>query len=202
MSSTCFIYSNSLPFCLHRAYATNSLDDKSLDYLGHPVKNLYVSVLENKAKIIIDNKDKSGVYMWIQTKSNQIYIGSSINIGRRFSGYFSISNLRKNKTMTICKALLKHRHSQFSFAILEYCDTNNRVELENYYLNLLEPRYSVLKVADLPATGLKSKEAKQNMSLANNYAYKVLVKDTLENNKSLTFPSLKAASLHLGDTYN
>jgi len=109
-----------------------------------------------------------------------------------------MSNLRKNKTMTICKALLKHEHSQFSFAILEYCDANSRIERENFYINLLKPIYNVLNVAGLPPTGLKSEEVKQNMSLANNYAYKVLIKDTLENNKSLTFPSLKAASLHLG----
>jgi len=63
MSSTRFIYSNSLPFCLHRSYSTNSLDDKPVDYQGYPVKTLYVSVLEDKAKIIKDNKDKSGVYM-------------------------------------------------------------------------------------------------------------------------------------------
>lgn len=59
MSSTCFIYYNSLPFCLHRSYSTNYLDYKPVDYVGHPVKILYISVLDDKAKIIKDNKDKS-----------------------------------------------------------------------------------------------------------------------------------------------
>lgn len=199
MSSICFRNSNYLPSCLsYRAYSTDSLDDKLIIFKGQPLKILYVNTLENKAKIVKENKDKSGVYMWIHTESNKIYIGSSINIGRRFAGYFSKFNLSKNKTMTICKALLKYGHSQFSFAILEYCDASNRIERENYYINLLEPKYNVLNVAGLPPTGLKSGDVKQNMSLANSYAYKVLIKDTMENNKSLMFPSLKSASLHLG----
>lgn len=77
--------------------------------------------------------------MRIPTRSNKIYLGSSINIGRRFAGYFNKFNFSKNKTMTICKALLKHGHTLFSFSILEYCDANNRIERENYYINLLEP---------------------------------------------------------------
>lgn len=36
------------------------------------------------------------------------------------------------------------------------------------------------------------------MSLASHYAYFVLIKDILEKPKPLWFPSLKAASLHLG----
>lgn len=58
--------------------------------------------------------------------------------------------------MTICKALLKHGHYQFSFTMLEYSDANNRIEKENYYINLLEPKYNVLKIAGLPPTDLNS----------------------------------------------
>lgn len=62
--------------------------------------------------------------------------------------------------MTICKALLKHGHSQFSFAILEYCGANGRIERDNFYIYLLNPVYNILKVAGLPPTGLKSEEVK------------------------------------------
>ena len=37
------------------------------------------------------------------------------------------------------RALLKYGYTNFSIEILEYCDPENCVQRENYYLNLLKP---------------------------------------------------------------
>ena len=46
--------------------------------------------------------------MWIHIKSNKKYIGSSKDISRRLYSYFSPYNLVYNKTIIICKSLIKY----------------------------------------------------------------------------------------------
>jgi group I intron endonuclease len=43
--------------------------------------------------------------------------------------------------------LLKHGYSKFKLEILEYCDQDSAVEREQYYIDLLNPEYNILKVA-------------------------------------------------------
>jgi len=85
------------------------------------------------------------VYIFIHKELNKIYIGSSLNIGRRLYGYFSKYMLKKkNKTMVICRAILKYGHSNFSFGILEYCDQTNRIERENV-IDILLTGHQILR---------------------------------------------------------
>ncbi len=49
--------------------------------------------------------------------------------------------------MVIHNALLKYGYSNFSLEILEYCDLENVIEREQYYLDLLKPEYNILKTA-------------------------------------------------------
>jgi group I intron endonuclease len=49
--------------------------------------------------------------------------------------------------MLIYKALLKYGKSKFKLAILEYCDPNDVISREQYYLDLLKPDYNILKIA-------------------------------------------------------
>lgn len=108
-------------FLQARAYSNKQ---QGLNIKLDPAK-VYSDLLNNKVKVISENKKKSGVYLWKHIKSNKIYIGSSIDIARRFYGYCSQRNLVINKTMIICKSLLKYGISQFSFSILEYCEPEN-----------------------------------------------------------------------------
>lgn len=66
--------------------------------------------------------------MWIHLKSNKKYIGSSKDISRRLYSYFSPYNLVYNKTMIICKSLIKYGLSEFSLSIFEYCKPEIRIE--------------------------------------------------------------------------
>lgn len=49
--------------------------------------------------------------------------------------------------MIISKAILKYGYSNFKLEILEYCDVPNVIEREQYYLDLLNPEYNILKTA-------------------------------------------------------
>jgi excinuclease UvrABC nuclease subunit len=43
----------------------------------------------DKLKIIKNNKGKSGIYRWVNQDSGKTYVGSSVNLGKRLTFYFS-----------------------------------------------------------------------------------------------------------------
>lgn len=47
----------------------------------------------------------------------------------------------------IYRALFKNKYSKFSLNILEYCSPKKAIEREQYYLDLLNPKYNILKKA-------------------------------------------------------
>jgi group I intron endonuclease len=121
---------------------------------------IYHNAETDKSKIISDNKDKAGIYMWKHIETNTIYIGSAVDLSKRLSNYYASSYLKRTKNY-ICNALLFHGHSAFSIPILEYIDITGLskeearkliLEREQYYLDLIflddEPNtYNILKEA-------------------------------------------------------
>jgi len=70
--------------------------------------------------------------------------------------------------MVICRALLKHGYSNFDLDILEYCDSKDLLKREQYYIDLMNPEYNILKKAGSPL-GFKHREetiAKMSISKA------------------------------------
>lgn len=68
--------------------------------------------------------------------------------------------------MLIEKALLKHGYSNFkgrASEILEYCDKDEVLSREQYYLDLLKPEYNVLKKAGSSLGFTHSEETKAKM---------------------------------------
>ena len=116
----------------------------------------------DKVKIINDNRGKAGVYQWVNKVNGKSYVGSSSNLGRRFTEYFSIYKLEtqiKKGRSIICQSLLKQGYSNFIFEILEYCEASEAVSREQYYLDLLKPEYNILKFAGSPYGRKHSPEA-------------------------------------------
>ena len=102
-----------------------------------------------KALIVKENRGKAGVYCWVNNESGLRYIGSSIDLGKRLLQYYNLKHLMKVH-MHIYKAILKYGHSRFTLEIFEYCDPECTIEKEQYYIDLLKPKYNVLKVAGSP----------------------------------------------------
>jgi len=82
-----------------------------------PIK-IYYNAEADKSKILKENKNKSGIYMWKNLINKKKYVGSSENLRTRFYVYFNTNSLIKNNCMQICSALLKHEFSNFSLEIL------------------------------------------------------------------------------------
>jgi len=129
-----------------------------------PIKS-YSNAEADKDKIIKENKDKSGIYMFENTINGKRYIGSSENLKRRFSYYFYINYLLKNNSMYICNSLIKYGYCNFSFTILEYCEPDKCLIREKHYLDLFKPEYNIAQDPTAPMSGrIHSDETKQILS--------------------------------------
>ncbi len=93
-----------------------------------------------------DNKNKAGVYRWINKDNNKTYIGSAKNLRTRFYVFYSVNRLINSK-MPIYRAILKYGYSNFTLEILEYCEPDKTVTREQYYIDLLKPEYNILTTA-------------------------------------------------------
>jgi group I intron endonuclease len=69
--------------------------------------------------------------------------------------------------MIINKALKKHKHSNFSLEIIEYCEPSDKIAREQFYLDLFKPEYNILRVAGSSAGYKHSEETKLVISLKN-----------------------------------
>lgn len=58
--------------------------------------------------------------------------------------------------MLIYKALLAHGWDNFKLEVLEYCKSSELIERKQYYIDLLNPEYNILKVAG-SSLGVKGK---------------------------------------------
>jgi len=120
-----------------------------INHLLNETQQSYSNLTDSKSQVIKDNLNKSGVYLWTNTITQDIYVGSSMDLGLRLRDYFKVSYISNpNRANSIIhKALLKYGYANFQLEILEYCDISMCIEREQYYLDLLNPKYNILKKA-------------------------------------------------------
>ena len=112
----------------------------------------YVDILCEKSSIFKENKGKSGIYLFTNKINGKKYVGSSLDLCKRFKNYFNVAYLLDKKDkMNIYKALIAYGFINFKLDILEHCEPSKLVEREQYYLDLLKPEYNILKIAGSPA---------------------------------------------------
>ena len=173
----------------------SKLNTKNLTPLT-PIK-IYPNADISKQEIIKDNKNRSGVYLWINNLNNKIYVGSSTNLGKRLSNYFNLKYLQNaSKSSIIYSTLLKNKHLNFSLYILEYCESSELANREQYYFDLLSPEYNILKIAH-SSLGFRHSKSTINKLIENNSkSIKLRVTNTLTN-KETTYASIREASRQL-----
>jgi group I intron endonuclease len=110
----------------------------------------YLNLDKQKEEICRDNKNKSGVYRWVNKINGKSYVGSSTSLSKRILFYYYLSSLRRKVkgSIIIHRALLKYGYSNFSLDILEYCGPNELMKREQYYIDLIKPEYNILKKVD------------------------------------------------------
>lgn len=169
-----------------------------------------MNIKSEKSSIYADNRDKSGIYLWRNKINGKIYIGSSVNLSKRFKNYFNESYITRLKDyMIIYKALLSYGYENFTLEILEYCDSASILEREQYYLNTLKPEYNILKIAGSTfgyrhseevllkmKSRIASAEARVKMSQNNHKRQAVIIMDN-QKGVSTKFSTMKEAGIFL-----
>lgn len=118
-------------------------------FTDKPVK-IYANVEIDKLQILRENRRKSGLYCFKNLENGEIYIGSSCNLSKRLTNYYSyklLSSIKRGRSK-ILASLKKNGYSNFSLEILKYCDPDKVLEREQYYIDTLKPAYKIL-----PTTG-------------------------------------------------
>ena len=111
---------------------------------------IYDDGLSNKNKILQDNKQRCGVYKWVNKINSKSYIGSSVNLSSRLSHYFSLNYLAKRTSKyksKIYNALLAHGHDNFQLEILEVCGRSDLIKKEQSYIDYFKSEGNILTKA-------------------------------------------------------
>ena len=138
---------------------------KNKDIEIFPAK-VYENAFSLRKDIIKENKGLSGIYLLTNKLTDDIYVGQSVDLSKRFISYFSLTYLKSKESIIISRALIKYGYVNFSVSILEYCDKSILTEREQYYLDKLEPKYNILKLAGSSLGYIHSEVSKQKRSKA------------------------------------
>jgi group I intron endonuclease len=74
--------------------------------------------------------------------------------------------LKSKEGFIITRALVKYGYVNFSISILEYCDKSILIEREQHYLDSLQPKYNILKLAGSSLGYTHTQESKDKRSKA------------------------------------
>lgn len=108
----------------------------------------FENVQSSKREIYTQLKNKSGVYLFINKITKDLYVGSSINLKNRMAVHFYQAKSKKDTNIILYRAMKKYKLENFSVAILDICESNIIVcsDLEQKWIDYYKPNYNVLKI--------------------------------------------------------
>src|SRR5882762_5252844 len=80
----------------------------------------------------------TGIYKILNKETDKFYIGSAINVERRWSRHKHDLNNSKHANIHLQRAWIKYWSISFEFIILEICNEEDLLIHEQHYLNLTE----------------------------------------------------------------
>jgi group I intron endonuclease len=113
---------------------------------------------------------KSGIYKITNLTDGKFYIGSAVNLEKRFYMHRNQLNLEKHRNSKLQRAWVKYGEFNFAFSVLEeVTDVARLIEVEQNWLDktkACEVGYNICKVANSRLGVKASPETLQKMSIA------------------------------------
>ena len=81
-------------------------------------------------------KNKSGIYMILNTYNNKCYVGSTKNFYKRKLEHWNLLNKNKHHSNHLQKSYLKYGANKFVYIVLEECEIEKLLEREIFWINL------------------------------------------------------------------
>ena len=86
---------------------------------------------------------KSGIYQIINTITNDLYIGSSINLKYRKNRHSKDLRKGNHHSVILQRAVNKYGIINFKFRIIELCEKELLISKVQYYIHKLKPKYNI-----------------------------------------------------------
>lgn len=110
----------------------------------------------------------SGIYTIVNGINGNSYIGSSVDIVKRWAVYKTYLAKGTHHSAHLQHSWNKYGSEAFHFRVLEECPVENLMEREQEYLDGFRPVYNVANVAGLSTRGtVRSEETKRKISESN-----------------------------------
>lgn len=101
----------------------------------------------------------SGIYEIRNVINGNVYVGSSVDVGRRLKEHFSKLRLGSHYNSHLQRAYNKYGHDSFSWSIIELVpDASRLIATEQIHIDNRNPAYNICRVAGHPG-GLRHSEA-------------------------------------------
>lgn len=127
------------------------------------MKLLFVN---NYKKYLIN---KIGVYCLLNNITGDCYVGSSINLYNRLRQHKNSLYKSCHENQILNRSVSKYGIDNFSFKILKYIfiiDKEILSKKEQYYIDILNPKYNILKDAYRNSSYKHTKEAKEKIRIS------------------------------------
>lgn len=115
------------------------------------------------------SKMLSGIYIIVNTVTNQYYIGSAVNVKHRLAKHVKALANSEHYNRYLQNAWNKYGKDAFTFHILEYVDDKTKlIDREQYWFNStdLSKRYNLCAIAGSPLGNKHSEETKRKIGIA------------------------------------
>jgi group I intron endonuclease len=118
-------------------------------------------------EFLIDKKLKCGVYKITNIVNGKFYIGSTTGLFKnRFLHHRSQLRHNNHGNQHLQNSWNKYGENNFEFSLVESCNSNNQLDREQYYIDVLNPQYNLTKSAKGTLGYHHTKEAKKKISMA------------------------------------
>lgn len=105
-----------------------------------------------------------GIYKITNIVTGDFYIGSAVNIRRRFSQHqFSLGRNRHDNSH-LQNSWNKYGADCFEFSVCEYCEKERTIEREQFYIDNEKPTYNICRIAGSCLGVKQTEETKQKLS--------------------------------------
>lgn len=86
----------------------------------------------------IEATNLAGIYAILCLANGKLYIGSSQGIRRRLTAHFNTLTHGRSECRILQNAYNKYGSSQFRYVVLEYCEVENLLEREEFFIHLYQ----------------------------------------------------------------
>jgi group I intron endonuclease len=102
---------------------------------------------EDKQKYFCKKERGGVVYKITNTINNDFYIGSSVNLNKRYYTHLNHMRNEKKTCIKLNRAVKKYNEDNFKFEIIAKCPEEYVLKLEQWFISNLNPNYNIAKIA-------------------------------------------------------